>query len=289
MKKVKTAVIPVAGYGTRFLPYTKAIPKAMLPVVNRPAVEIILEEAINSGIEKIALVVGQNKENLEKHFGENTDLNRVLQGETKKVYLDAINKFKDYQIEFIEQTEQKGTAHAIYITKDFVGNEPFAVMFGDDLMYCQRQPVISQLIDKFNETGKTVIGCKRVPLSQVSKYASVEFSSQQENLFKITKIIEKPKQEDVKSNLSPLGRYVCEPEIFDIIKDLKPGANNEYQFTDALDIISRQRGGYALEFEGTRYDMGDRLGFLKANVEFGLRDEGLSEQFKEYLLNLFNN
>jgi len=289
MKKVKTAVIPVAGYGTRFLPYTKAIPKAMLPVVNRPAVEIILEEAINSGIEKIALVVGQNKENLEKHFGENADLNRVLQGETKKVYLDAINKFKDYQIEFIEQTEQKGTAHAIYITKDFVGNEPFAVMFGDDLMYCQRQPVISQLIDKFNETGKTVIGCKRVPLSQVSKYASVEFSSQQENLFKITKIIEKPKQEDVKSNLSPLGRYVCEPEIFDIIKDLKPGANNEYQFTDALDIISRQRGGYALEFEGTRYDMGDRLGFLKANVEFGLRDEGLSEQFKEYLLNLFNN
>ena len=286
MKQVKTAIIPVAGYGTRFLPYTKAVPKAMLPVINRPAVEIIIEEAINSGIEKIALVVGQNKENLAKHFSVSEELNRVLQGDAKKVYLDAINKFNNYDIQLIEQTEQKGTAHAIAITKDFVGNEPFAVLFGDDLMYCETKPVIGQLIDNFNKTGKTIIGCRRVPIEQVSKYASVEYLSNQDSLYEISKIIEKPKKEQIKSNLSPLGRYVCENEIFDIIKDLKPGANNEYQFTDALDIISRVRGAYALEFEGTRYDMGDRLGFLKANVEFGLRDDGLGNEFKEYLLQL---
>ncbi len=286
MSQVKKAIIPVAGYGTRFLPYTKAVPKAMLPVINRPAVEVIIEEAICSGIDKIALIVGQNKENLEKHFSPSQELNKVLQGESKKVFLDAINKFNDIDIQLIEQTEQKGTAHAIAIAKDFIGNEPFAVLFGDDLMYCERRPVIGQLIDEFEKTGKTVIGCKNVKKELVSKYASVEYSSCTDNLFEITKIVEKPRQEDVKSTLSPLGRYVCDPYIFEIIKNLQPGANGEFQFTDALDIISREKGAYALVFEGTRYDMGDRLGFLKANVEFGLRDGALREEFLEYLKNL---
>ena len=286
MKQVKKAIIPVAGYGSRFLPYTKAIPKALLPVVNRPAVELIIEEAINSGIEEIVLIVGQNKNCLEKHFAPSEELNRVLVGDSKKVFLDAINKFNDYNIQMIEQTEQKGTAHAIALAKDFVGNQPFAVLFGDDLMYCERRPVIGQLIDEFEKTGKTIIGCKKVKKELVTKYASVEYSSNEDNLYQITKIVEKPKLEDVKSNLSPLGRYVCDPYIFEIIKNLKPGANNEFQFTDALDLISRDKGAYALEFEGTRYDMGDRLGFLKANVEFALRDEALNKEFSQYLKDL---
>ena len=219
MKQVKKAIIPVAGYGSRFLPYTKAIPKALLPVINRPAVEHIIEEAVNSGIEEIALIVGQNKNCLEKHFAYSEELNRVLVGDSKKVFLDAVNRFNDYNIQMIEQTEQKGTAHAIALAKDFVGDEPFAVLFGDDLMYCERRPVIGQLIDEYNKTGKTVIGCKKVKKELVTKYASVEYSSSENNLYEITKIVEKPKLEDVKSNLSPLGRYVCHPYIFEIIKN----------------------------------------------------------------------
>lgn len=285
MNKVKKAVIPVAGFGTRFLPFTKAVPKAMLPVVNRPAIEIIIDEALNSGIEEIALIVGQNKEILEKHFSENSALNTVLNANGKKEYYKAVNNYKTCKIVFIEQKEQKGTANAIAVAKDFIGKEPFAVMFGDDLMYGEK-PVIGQLIDVFTVKGKTVIGCKRVELSQVSKYASVEYDESDGNIYKITKITEKPALEEIKSNLSPLGRYVCCPEILDVIAELKPGKNGEYQFTDALDIVSRKFGGYALEFDGIRYDMGDRLGFLKANVEFSLKNDDLKEEFAEYLKDL---
>ena len=282
MAQVTKAVIPVAGFGTRFLPFTKAVPKAMLPVVNRPAVEIIIDEAYMSGIKEIALIVGQNKEVLQAHFGDNEVLNNALLKGGKTDFYQAVNKYKDLKITFIEQTEQKGTAHAISLAKDFVDGQPFAVMFGDDLMY-NKVPVIKQLIDAYNQKQATVIGCKRVPFDQVSKYATVEYESEENNLYKISKIIEKPKKEEIKSNLSPLGRYVCSNEIFEIIKNLKPGKNGEYQFTDALDVISREKGGYALEFEGIRYDMGDRLGFLKANVEFALRDENLKDEFNKYL------
>lgn len=282
MKKVRKAVIPVAGFGTRFLPFTKAVPKAMLPVVNRPAIEVIIDEAFDSGIEEIALIVGQNKEILEKHFSENSSLNVVLSANGKKEYYKAVNKYENRKIVLIEQKEQKGTANAIAVASDFVAGEPFAVMFGDDLMYGE-QPVIGQLIDVFNAKGKTVIGCKRVGLSQVSKYACVEYDESEGNVYKITKITEKPLPEEIKSNLSPLGRYVCPPKILDVIANLKTGRNGEYQFTDALDIISRTQGGYALEFNGIRYDMGDRLGFLKANVEFALRNDELKEEFAEYL------
>lgn len=285
MAQVTKAVIPVAGFGTRFLPFTKAVPKAMLPVVNRPAVEIIIDEAYQSGIKEIALIVGQNKEVLQAHFGDNEVLNNALIKSGKSDFYQAVNKYKDLKITFIEQVEQKGTAHAIGLAKDFVGSQPFAVMFGDDLMY-NKVPVIKQLIDAYGQKRATVIGCKRVPFDQVSKYATVEYESEENNLYKISKIIEKPKKEEIKSNLSPLGRYVCSNEIFEIIQGLKPGKNGEYQFTDALDVISREIGGYALEFEGIRYDMGDRLGFLKANVEFALRDENLQGEFTNYLKEL---
>lgn len=282
MNKVRKAVIPVAGFGTRFLPFTKVVPKAMLPVVNRPAIEIIIDEAMDSGIEEIALIVGQNKEILEKHFSENLALNTVLSLNGKTEYYKCVNKYQSCKIILIEQKEQKGTANAVAVAGDFIGDEPFAVMFGDDLMYGEK-PVIGQLIDVFNSRGKTVIGCKRVDLSLVSKYACVEYDENEGNVYKITKITEKPAPEEIKSNLSPLGRYVCPPEILEVIANLKTGRNGEYQFTDALDIISRTQGGYALDFDGTRYDMGDRLGFLKANVEFALRNDELKEEFAEYL------
>ena len=219
MNKVTKAVIPVAGYGTRFLPYTKAIPKAMLPVVNRPAIEILIEEACDAGIEDICLVVGQNREILDKHFSENEDLNKVLQGESKAVFYEAIHKFDNIKVTFVEQVEQKGTAHAVALAKDFINGQPFAVMFGDDLMYNDGRCVIGQLIDEYEKSGKTVLGCKKVPFDQVPKYATVEYKSQIGNVYDVETIKEKPKPEEIKSNLSPLGRYVCDPFILDIISD----------------------------------------------------------------------
>ena len=287
MNKVKKAVIPVAGYGTRFLPYTKAVPKAMLPVLNKPAIQVITEEVINSGITDILFVVGYKNDVIENHFNESKELDNVLLKTGKKDFYDAV-KYPETManISFVMQKELNGTAKAIETAKDFVKGEPFAILFGDDLMYNSEKPVIKQLIDVYEQTGKTVVGCKNVTRREVTMYASVEYDNVQGNLYNATKIIEKPKYEDVKSTISPLGRYVVAPEILDIISELKPSANGEYQFTDALDVLARQNKCSALVFDGIRYDMGSRLGYLKANVEFGLRDSELQEPLKEYLKSL---
>ena len=182
---------------------------------------------------------------------------------------------------------QNGTASAIALAEEFAGGEPFAVLFGDDVMYCAEKPVTKQLVELYEKYGKTVIGCKRVSMDVISKYASVEYDKVlEDDVYNMTKVTEKPKKEEAKSDLAPLGRYVCSPDIFDVIKTLGTGANGEYQFTDALDIEARKSGALAYVFKGTRYDMGDRLGYLKANVEYGLRDEELKENFKEYLKQL---
>ncbi len=287
MSKIKKAVIPVAGFGTRFLPYTKAVPKAMLPILNKPAIQIILEEVVNSGIDEVLFVVGYKKEVIENHFIPQTELENVLLGKDKNEFYDAIKyPEKIAKIQFVQQTELNGTAKAIEIAKDFVGNEPFAILFGDDVMYNDGRPVIGQLIDVFNKTGKSVIGCKHVDKKDVPKYASVEYSSKDNNEYLVTKITEKPKLEDVKSTLSPLGRYVVTPDVFEIISNLKPTVNDEYQLTDALSIIASTSGMIALDFDGVRYDMGNRFGALKANIEFGLRDSEISADLKNYLKNL---
>ena len=287
MEKVKIAVIPVAGYGTRFLPYTKAIPKPMLPIINRPAIEIIAEEAAKSGIEEIVFVVGHKKEIIEDHFNACPQLEEVLEKGNKIEFLKAI-KYPETiaKVHFVVQKAQRGTADAIMAAEEYIKGKPFAVLFGDDVMYNEEKPVLKQLIDLYERHGKTVVGVKKVPHEDVPKYASVEYDSNEGREYHITTITEKPPIELVKSDISPLGRYVCAPTMVDIMRNLKPGANNEYQFTDALDIEARSNGGYAYEFEGIRYDMGDRLGFLKANVEFGLRDPKLAESFKEYLKEL---
>lgn len=285
--KVRKAVIPVAGYGTRFLPYTKAVPKAMLPILNKPAIQIISEEVVKSGITDILFVVGYRSEVLEAHFAKSNRLDEVLLAGKKFALYDAV-KYPETmaRISFVEQKVLNGTAKAVEVAEHFVNNEPFAILFGDDVMYNDGAPVIGQLVESFEKTGKSVVGCKEVPLEDVPKYASVEYSEQNGNLYKVSGIIEKPPIEKVKSRISPLGRYVVTPKIFDIIKTLTPTVNNEYQLTDALDNLAKTEGLNALIFDGKRYDMGSRLGYLKANIEFGLRDEELSAELKAYLKTL---
>ena len=285
--KVRKAVIPVAGYGTRFLPYTKAVPKAMLPILNKPAIQVISEEVVKSGITDILFVVGYRSEVLEAHFAKSNRLDEVLLAGKKFALYDAV-KYPETmaRISFVEQKALNGTAKAVEIAEHFVNNEPFAILFGDDVMYNDGAPVIGQLVESFEKTGKSVVGCKEVPLEDVPKYASVEYGEQNGNLYKVSGIIEKPPIEKVKSRISPLGRYVVTPKIFDIIKTLTPTVNNEYQLTDALDKLAKTEGLNALIFDGKRYDMGSRLGYLKANIEFGLRDEELSAELKAYLKTL---
>ncbi len=285
--KVRKAVIPVAGYGTRFLPYTKAVPKAMLPILNKPAIQVISEEVVKSGITDILFVVGYRSEVLEAHFAKSNRLDEVLLAGKKFALYDAV-KYPETmaRISFVEQKALNGTAKAVEIAENFVNNEPFAILFGDDVMYNDGAPVIGQLAECFEKTGKSVVGCKEVPLEDVPKYASVEYDEQNGNLYKVSGIIEKPPIEKVKSRISPLGRYVVTPKIFDIIKTLTPTVNNEYQLTDALDNLAKTEGLNALIFDGKRYDMGSRLGYLKANIEFGLRDEELSAELKAYLKTL---
>lgn len=286
MKKVKTAVIPVAGFGTRFLPFTKAVPKPMLPILNIPAIEIIAKEAIDSGIEKIVFVVGHRKEIIEEHFKACPQLEEVLRRGNKKDFLEAVKLPETFNVSFVEQKRQSGSADAVLAAREYVDGEPFAVLFGDDVIYNDGRPVIGQLMDEYERMGKTVIGVKRVPHKDVPKYASVEYDSFAGRSFSVTRITEKPLIEKVKSDLAPLGRYVLAPTIFPILERLEPSVNGEYQLTDALDRDARKNGAYAYEFEGIRYDMGDRLGFLKANIEFGLRDEKLKDDFKAYLKSL---
>lgn len=287
-RKVRKAVIPVAGYGTRFLPFTKAVPKPMLPILNKPALQVISEEVVNSGITDILFIVGYKKEILESHFDAAPELEKMLKEKGKDDFLKEVI-YPEHMANFtyVVQEVQNGTASAVQLAKDFVGNEPFAVLFGDDVMFNEKRPVIGQLADVYEKYGKTVLGCKRVSMDVISKYASVEFDKVlEDDVYNMVKVTEKPKREEAKSDLAPLGRYVCSPKIFDIIENLKPGANGEYQFTDALDIIARSEGALAYVFDGTRYDMGDRFGYLKANIEYGLRDEELKGKLREYLKEL---
>lgn len=284
-QRVKKAVIPVAGYGTRFLPYTKAVPKPLLPILNKPAIQVITEEVAKSGIEEVLFIVGYKKEIIESHFQPAEELEKVLTEKGKWGFLKAIKEPENLvKVSYKVQEVQNGTASAVALAEDFVNGEPFAVLFGDDVMYCEEKPVIGQLIDVYEKYGKTVLGCKKVSMDVISKYASVEWNKDLgDGVYNMVKVTEKPKKEEAKSDIAPLGRYVCTPDIFDIIRNLKTGANGEYQFTDALDEEANKNGALAYVFKGTRYDMGDRLGYLKANIEYGLRDGELGENLKEYL------
>jgi UTP--glucose-1-phosphate uridylyltransferase len=284
--KVKKAVIPAAGLGTRFLPSTKAQPKEMLNIFDKPSIQYIVEEAVEAGIEDILIILGRNKKSIEDHFDKSYELEDKLKSKGKKELLEGVEKISNLgNIHYIRQKEPLGLGHAIYCAKAFVGNEPFAVMLGDDIVK-SKKPCIKQLIEKYEEYNSTIIGVQEVEKSEVDKYGIIKGEKINERLYKVEDLVEKPKVKEAPSNIAILGRYVISPEIFPILQHTKPGAGNEIQLTDGLKELARRRNVYSYVFEGKRYDVGNKLGFLEATVEFALDDKELGSTFKKYLKNL---
>lgn len=288
MKKIRKAVIPVAGMGTRFLPATKAIAKEMLPIVDKPTLQYIIEEAVSSGIEEVLLITSPYKKSIEDHFDKSYELeNRLLQN-NKLEQLEMIKHLSSMvKIFYIRQGEPLGSGHAISLAKSFVGDEPFAVMYGDDLMMYDDKPVLKQLIDVYQEYDANVIGVKEVSDDVVSRYGIIDYEDEKTN--KIRRIIEKPSLENAPSRSAGLGRYIVKPEIFDELENLKAGAGNEYQFTDAMLNLMNKQDFYACKFVGKYFDIGNQFGYLKANIEFALRRPDLEQDMKEYLKDLNKN
>jgi UTP--glucose-1-phosphate uridylyltransferase len=283
---VKRAVIPVAGLGTRFLPATKAIPKEMLPILDTPAIQIILEEAAAAGIETTVFITARGKGAIEDHFDRYMKLEHLLEEREKKEELAAVRHATELmKIAYVRQPEALGVGHAILQAKNIIGNEPFAVFFGDDLVRSSI-PCIRQLIDVYNETKSSVVALEPVPLEEIHKYGIIRGKRVGERLFKLEEMIEKPNREDAPSNLAIIGRYVLTPEIFEEIENTKPGIGGEIQLTDAMRGLLRRQEIYGLVFEGKRFDTGNRLGFLKATVEYSLERDDVGAAFRRYLKDL---
>ena len=281
--KVRKAIIPAAGLGTRFLPATKAQPKEMLPIVDKPTIQYIIEEAVASGIEEILIITGRNKKSIEDHFDKSVDLEMELEKAGKQEMLELVRGISDMvDIHYIRQKEPRGLGHAIYCAKSFVGNEPFAVMLGDDVVESE-VPCLKQLINCFNEYKTTILGVQTVAPENVNKYGIVDGLHIEDRVYKVKKLVEKPAIEESPSNVAILGRYIITPKIFEILENTKPGKGNEIQLTDALEVLIKNEAMYAYDFEGRRYDVGDKLGFLEATIEFALKREELREGFIEYL------
>ena len=286
-KKIRKAIIPAAGLGTRFLPATKAQPKEMLPIVDKPTIQYIIEEAIASGIEEILIITGRSKKCIEDHFDKSVELEMELEKSGKNELLDLVRDISDMvDIHYIRQKEPRGLGHAIHCAKTFVGDEPFAILLGDDVVYNEEKPCLKQLIDCYNEYKTSVLGVQTVPQSHVSKYGIVDGKYNEGKVYKVKGLVEKPSVEEAPSNVAILGRYIVTPRIFDILENTKPGKGGEIQLTDALLELMGQEAMYAYDFEGRRYDVGDKLGFLEATVEYALRRPELREGFIEYLNNL---
>lgn len=284
--KVRKAIIPAAGLGTRFLPATKAQPKEMLPIVDKPTIQYIIEEAVESGIEEILIITGRNKRAIEDHFDKSIELEYQLQQNNKTKLLEMVKNISNIvNIHYIRQKEPKGLGHAISCAKTFVGNEPFAVMLGDDIVY-NEIPCLKQLIDCFNEYKTSIIGVQTVPKDEVYKYGIVNSLHIEDRVYKVKDLVEKPSIDEAPSNIAILGRYIITPKIFNILDNTLPGKDGEIQLTDALKTLISQEAIYAYNFEGKRYDVGDKLGFLEATVEFALRKDELKKPFMEYLINL---
>ncbi|MDD6134233.1 MAG: UTP--glucose-1-phosphate uridylyltransferase GalU [Selenomonadaceae bacterium] len=287
MQKIKKAVIPAAGYGTRFLPATKATPKEMLPIVDKPTIQYIVEEAMASGIEDILIISGHGKRAIEDHFDGAPALEAELLKKGKLDLLEKVQETADINIHYIRQRYMRGLGDAILCAKSFMGDEPFAVLLGDDVVYNPEKPALRQLMDVYEATGGSVLGCQNVPEEKVSAYGIVAgMKTDNERLMKVTDMVEKPAWEEAPSRMAVLGRYIIKPQIFGILEKTEPGKGGEIQLTDALKVLAREDVVYAYDFEGTRYDVGDKLGFLKATVEFALRRKDLGEPFKAYLQEL---
>lgn len=289
MQKITKAVIPAAGLGTRFLPVTKACPKEMLPIVDKPTIQYIIEEALASGITDILIISGRTKRAIEDHFDRAPELEENLLEHGKDELLKMVQQIGNINIHFVRQKEPLGLGHAILCAKRFIGYEPFAVLLGDDVVYNDEYPCLKQLIDVYETTSGSVLGCQVVPQEKVSAYGIVDsVPTDNERIFKVKDMVEKPSVEEAPSRLAVLGRYVITPEIFRILDNTAPGRGGEIQLTDALKVLARQQGMYAYDFIGRRYDVGDKEGYMEAQVEYALRREDLADKFRAYLKNIIH-
>ncbi len=281
--KIKKAVIPAAGLGTRVLPASKSMPKEMLPIVDKPAIQFIVEEAVKSGIEDILIITSRGKTTVEDHFDRAPELEeKLLRAGKTEVYNEMVAISNMANIQYIRQKQPLGLGHAVLCAKTFVGDEPFAVLYGDDVIISQN-PACGQLCRAYEEFGLGVVGIKEVLREEIGKYCSLQTGHIRDNLYTVTDMIEKPKPDEVMSLFSILGRCVLPPKIFSILENTRPGAGGELQLTDAMAVLARTEGCVGVNYEGTRYDMGNKLGILKAIVEVGLDHKEIGADFKAYL------
>lgn len=289
MKKVRKAVIPAAGFGTRFLPATKAQPKEMIPIVDKPTIQYNVEELINAGIEEILIITSRNKGSIIDHFDYSPELESALKEKGKEELLEVSKSISEMvDIHFIRQKEAKGLGHAILYAKTFVGDEPFAVLLGDDVVYSE-EPCIGQLIEVYNKYGASVLGVQQVADEDVNKYGIIEGDVIEDRTYSVDGMIEKPSLEEAPTNVAILGRYVLTPEIFEALENTGKGKGGEIQLTDAILKLRDTQKIYAYDFEGIRYDAGNKLGYMKASVEYALRHEEVKDDFKAYLKVLVEN
>ncbi len=280
---VRKAIIPAAGLGTRFLPATKAQAKEMRPIVDKPTLQYIIEEAIASGIEEILIVTGRNKKSIEDHFDRSVELELELEQKNKKEMLEMVQNISNMvNIHYIRQKEPKGLGHAVHCAKSFIGDEPFAVLLGDDIVDADT-PCLKQMINCYDEYKTTVLGVQEVAKENVDKYGILDVKHIEDRVYKVKDMVEKPAVEEAPSNIAILGRYIITPEIFNILENQEPGKGGEIQLTDALQTLATKEAIYAYNFEGRRYDVGDKLGFLEATVDFALKREELRDDFMKYL------
>jgi UTP--glucose-1-phosphate uridylyltransferase len=281
--KVRKAIIPAAGLGTRFLPATKAMPKEMLPIVDKPTIQYIVEEAIESGIEDIIIVTGKGKRAIEDHFDHSFELEQNLLDRGKFELLDEVQKSsKLVDIHYIRQKEPKGLGHAIWCARKFIGNEPFAVLLGDDIVKAEK-PCLKQMMEQYERYNASILGVQTVKDDEVSRYGIVDGNCIGERFYSVNGLVEKPKQEEAPSNLAILGRYILNPRIFDILAKQDPGAGGEIQLTDAISALNLYEAVYAYDFEGVRYDVGEKMGFIQTTIEFALQREDLRNNLLDYL------
>ena len=288
MTVVRKAVIPAAGLGTRFLPATKAIAKEMLPIVDKPTIQFIVEEALASGIEDILIVTGKGKRPIEDHFDSNFELEQNLASKGKFELLKVVEETTGINLHFIRQKHPLGLGHAVLQAKAFVGDEPFVVMLGDDIME-DKVPLTKQLIDSYEKAAASTLAVMKVPHEETGKYGIIDPEAEVcQGLYSVKRFVEKPNPDEAPSNLAIIGRYLLRPEIFEILERQQPGAGGEIQLTDAIDQLNKIQRVFAHEFKGKRYDVGDKLGMLEANIEFGLRHPDTKDGLKQYLKKLVN-
>lgn len=284
MKKITKAVIPVAGLGTRFLPATKATPKEMLTIIDTPTIEYIVREAVKSGITDILFVTSRTKHVLENHFDINPELEATLLKGGKEKEIEKLREVSSLcNFHYIRQQEPKGLGHAIYHAKTFAGNDPFVVLLGDDVVYNDEYPCTKQLIDVYEKHPGIVLGVQTVSSDDISKYGALKCEPVEERTYKVSDMVEKPKKEEAPSNIAVLGRYILTPDIFEALENTKPGAGGEIQLTDAIKMLCDKIGVYGYDFEGRRYDIGNKQGYLEAIVDYALRRDDLKDEFYKYI------